>query len=308
MIMGYTAMGEKMATDSVSSVSNITKIDISNAAFDDLYVTKLTENNSEQVLPPNEWVSGTYSHAKFNGTIYAGNTEFGVNNTSNVLVKRRKAGEFKWMTIYDQIATCADDYTFVAEDPYAPAGKLEYAIVPIINGLESEYIIKDIEYSFDGIMLLEKDKLIWTLADISISEQKNGPVGIVNTLQGKYPYAFSNGDADYFTGTVSATFFDTYQFIQRGFIDNLSFDGNLNLHKHYANIMEFLNNKKPKILKYDDGKVRMIMVTTPPTDSSDEHYDKHTIEFSFTEIGDPYSNEDMNNYSFIELDAERWVR
>lgn len=300
MIMGYNVMGERMITDSISGIENITTVNISNAAYDDLYAAKIdTSVKPEQILPPEEWDSTTYFHAKMNGTIYSGNAEFSVNNTTNILVKRRKKGEFKWFTIFDIPANKAADYKFTVIDPYAPQGDLEYAIVPIINGFESEYSIGGIYYNFSGLLIMEKEKNIWTIADISITEDKNAQIGVANTLAGKYPFVFYNGENNYFTGTVSASFLE--------FDDDCSLltEGD-RIHKYYAEVMEFLNNKKPKIMKYDDGRIRLIAVTTPPNDTMEDSYDKHTISFSYTEIGSVYSNRDMNDFGFLEVGEEWW--
>lgn len=299
MVMGYNAIGQRMVTRSVSGVENITTVNVSNASFDDLYATKIDESiKPEQIIPPDEWDSATYFHAKMNGTIYSGNAEFSVNNTTNILVKRRKKGEFKWFTIFDIPATKAEDYKFTVIDPYAPQGDLEYAIVPIINGFESEYSIGEIYYNFVGLMLLEKENSIWTAADISISENKNAQIGVANTLAGKYPFVFYNGENNYFSGDVSATFID--------FSEDCVMPETDKIHKYYANVMEFLNNKKPKIMKYDDGRIRLIAITTPPNDTQTNNYNKHTISFSYTEIGSVYSNKDMNDFGFLDVGEEWW--
>ncbi len=152
-------------------------------------------------------------------------------------------------------------------------------------------------------MLIENDKTIWTVTDIELDEQKNTQVGVSNTLEGKYPYVFFNGENDYYTGSLSATFIKLLDVPGRCFADTSD-----ELHAHYAEVMDFLNDRRAKILKYADGRVRMIEITTPPSDSSPDHFDKHTISFDYTEIGDPYSNEDMNNYGFLDVGEEWWVR
>lgn len=299
MIMGYTAMGQKMAPDSVSCAENITTVTISGAVYDDLYGTRIDESikPSSQILPPDEWDAATCFHAKMNGNVYCGNAEFSVDNTTDVLVKRRRKGEFEWFTLFDIKANKAEDYTFTVHDPYAPKGDLEYAAVPVINGFESSYSIAEITYDFDGLLLIEKDKTVWTVLDIVLSENKNSQPGVANTLAGKYPFVFYNGNNDYYTGTLSSTFIE---------FGNCRFPDSQRIHKNYDDIMEFLNNKKPKILKYCDGRIRLIAVTTPPDNTSGEHFDLHTISFSYTEIGSVYSNKDMNSYGFLDVGEEWW--
>jgi len=305
MFLGSMAVGAVVSDIPSSGLDNITEFTLSNAVFDDFFGRNILaddESTSNQIIPPSEWQAGVCLHAKFEGTIYCGNIDFGVENTKHLLVKRRKKGEFDWLTLYDIPASGAKDYLFTVYDPYAPKGILEYAIVPIINNVEAQYSIAEIDYDFDGLMLIEDDSIIWTVTDVELSEQKNSQVGIYNTIQGKYPYVFYNGENDYFTGSVSATYIRLVDESNRAFASTSE-----ELHEHYAKVMNFLNDRKTKILKYSDGRVRMIEVTTPPSDSADEHYDKHTISFDYTEVGDPYSNEDMNDYGFLNVGSEWWV-
>lgn len=299
------SVGQIISDTPSGGLDNVSDFELSNAVFDDFFGRHITDDptTSNQIVPPSIWEEGTYFHAKFNGTTYCGNADFGVDNTKDILVKRRKKGEFKWFTLYDIPASGADDYVFTVYDPYAPQGALEYALVPVINGVESQYSIAEIYYDFDGLMLIEKDKTVWTVTDIELSEQKNMQVGVCNPLEGKYPYVFYNGDNDYYTGSVSATYIKLLDVQGRCFADTPD-----ELHEHYADVMEFLNDRKAKILKYADGRVRMVSVTTSPSDSSSDHFDKHTISFDYTEIGDPYSNEDMNNYGFLDVGEEWWVK
>ena len=299
MIMGYSAMSQKMVASSISCVENITTLELFNAVYEDLYATQINESVKpvDQIVPPNEWDAATYLHAKFEGSIYCGNADFGVDNTTNILVKRRKKGSFEWFTLFDIPANNVDDYVFTVIDPYSPVGDLEYAAVPIINGVESSYNIAEINYDFNGLLLIEKDKTVWAITDIVLSEDKNSSIGICNTLVGRYPYVFHNSENDYYTGSVSATFID---------FSNCRMPDTRRIHEHYEDVMAFLSNKKPKILKYCDGRIRLISVTTLPNNTADEHFDVHTISFSYTEIGSTLSNKDMNKYSFLDVGEQWW--
>lgn len=303
MFLTCLIVGQAISDVPPTGVEDISDFELSNAVFDDFSGKHIVDSSApDKVIPAEDWEEGTYLHAKFKGSIYSGNVDFGVDNTHDILVKRRKKGEFKWFTLYDIPTTEIDDYIFTVYDPYAPKGDLEYALVPIVNGGEAQYVIGNLYYDFDGLMLVEKDRIIWAVTDIELSEQKNMQVGITNTLEGKYPYVFYNGENDYFTGSVSATFIKVIE------ESRCMASEPEELHKHYADVREFLNDKKPKILKYGDGRIRMIDVTTAPSDSSDDHFDKHTISFDYTEVGDPYSNEDMNNNGFLNVGEEWWVK
>ena len=56
--------------------------------------------------------------------------------------------------------------------------------------------------------------------------------------------------------------------------------------KFRSDIMDFLMNGRPKILKWDDGRIWLISVTGSPTDSRVDHELVREISFQFAEIGD----------------------
>ena len=71
-------------------------------------------------------------------------------------------------------------------------------------------------------------------------------------------------------------------------------------------MLDFLVNENVKILKYFDGRSFMVEITDVPTDTSSEHPDKHTISFTFTEVGNLLSNEDMYVNGFLDISEEWW--
>ena len=301
MIMGYAAAGEVIGASPVSTVEEITTIEVSNAIYDDFFGQRLTDESRDNIIPDDSWKAEYYLHAKFNGTIYCGNADFSAENTKHLLLKRRKKGEFQWFTLYDIPANGPADYTFTRIDPYAPAGELEYAVVPIINNYESDYSIAEINYTFDGAILVEPEKTIWTVTDLSVTENANYQLGTYNTLEGRYPYVFYNGENNYITGSLSSTFIKIDP-------EKCIIVEPAEMHKYYAEVMNFLRDRRTKILKYSDGRIRMIEVTTPPSDEASDNWNVHTISFDYTEIGSIYSNEDMNRYGFLNVGEEWWVK
>ena len=101
---------------------------------------------------------------------------------------------------------------------------------------------------------------------------------------------------DYYSGNTSATFVK---------IQDCECDKR-NSRKYRDELLEFLINENVKIVKYFDGRTFMIEIMDPPTDSASEHPDKHTISFSFTEVGNTLSNKDMYDNGFLDISKVWW--
>ena len=67
----------------------------------------------------------------------------------------------------------------------------------------------------------------------------------------------------------------------------------------------WLSNKKPKILKFYDGRIWLISVTGGITDAGDSINDLRKISFDWVEIGKPNS-ETLYNCALSDVGREWW--
>ena len=278
----------------------INYVKVENGIYDDLYVTGINEEVKEanNFVVPENWDSETELHAKFNGNLYAGNTDFGVENTTNIIVKRREKGTYQWFPLFNIEADSSEDFNFVIIDPYASSGvTYEYAVVPIINGLEGTYSIAEVKVEFDSLIIIDKDDTYSTPLDIEYSQQKNNTSSVVMPITSKYPIYVANALNDYYTGNISATFIE---------ISNRTFVLD-NTTKYREKVLDFLNNRKIKYIKEPFGKCWIASVGNAISDENNGHHDAHGISFDFTEVGSIESNEDMNKFGFLDIGEEWWV-
>lgn len=281
-------------------LNNINHVKIENGAYDDLYLTHVNENIKEpnQFIAPDLWDEETYLHAKFNGTLYSGNADFGVENTTNIIVKRREKGTYKWFPFIALDADDSEDYNFIVVDPYAASGvTYEYAVVPIINGVEGEYSIAECKVKFDDLIIIDKDESVSTMLDIKYSQQKNNTSSSVLPIETRYPIIVSNASNDYYTGNISATFIE---FSNNDFVLE-------NTTKYREKILDFLNNRKTKFIKEPNGKCWVASIGATVSDEESGHADLHTISFDFLEVGNPLDNNDMNKFGFLDIGQEWWI-
>lgn len=282
------------------SLDYINYIKLENGIYDDFYATHVNGNVKEpsNFVVPEQWDSETYLHTKFNGDFYAGNADFGVENTTNILVKRRKKGSYKWFPLFSIDVNSPDDFNFVIVDPY-PASTViyEYASVPIINGVEGTYSISECKVSFDQLVIVDKDATYSTPYDVEYTQQKNNTSSVILPIQAKYPIYVANASNDFYTGNISASFFKLKN-------NELVFDASF---EYRDEVLNFLNNRKVKFIKEPYGKCWIAAIGNAIVDTNNGHQDAHSLSFDFTEVGDIESNEDMNKFGLLDIGEEWWV-
>lgn len=113
----------------------------------------------------------------------------------------------------------------------------------------------------------------------------------------RYPFAHTFGKLNYDSGEVSGYFVPMN--------DNCDFE----LEKSFdyqKNIMNWLTNGMPKILKSFDGRMWMINVDGSPTDSMDGHWQHRIIDFQWYESGDYTDEEDLYESGLSNVSSEFW--
>lgn len=285
--------------------TEIDNVKMSGAIFD---ILKL--DNSVGDAPSfdisDEWTENSKILAQYKGNLYAGNVNLDVKHTSNIIIKRRKYGEFSWFNMFELPVKDASSFNFNLVDRYPSALiDYQYAVVPIINGLEGEYNFgrddeTDEEYihcEFDGVVIMDRDIEYSSYYETTTDFTKNHTKTPVVTLNSKLPYIVSNSVNNYYTGTIGGVWM---------LIENCQKLLKLDSMLYREEFLDFLVNENFKILKLYDGRTYMVQITDTPTDSNSEHPDKHTISFDFTECGDPLSNEDMYLNGFLDISEAWW--
>lgn len=283
-------------------LSALDNVRLENAIFDEI---KIDGEISDDFDVDDEWNENTKLMAHFKGNLYAGNASLGVENTSNLIIKRREYGERDWFNMFNIPVVDSSSFDFHLIDRYAAADVVyQYAIVPIIDGLEGEYNIgiseetgnDYISCSFEGIIILDKNIEFSSYLDVSLDTQKNQTISQLIPLNSRFPFIIKNSINNYYSGDVSATFSKLTNC-------KLYEEGN---REYRENLLDFLVNENVKVIKYYDGRTFMVDITSSPTDTDNEHPDKHTISFSFTEVGDMLSNKDMYINGFLDITEEWW--
>ena len=153
-----------------TDIDNINKIELSNGIYDELFVTNDVESELAETIQQ-EWDFNTILHATFDGNALAGNINWAIDTISDIAIKRRKVGEFDWITLETKEVNSFDDFSIVGIDKTAaPNFEYEYVVIPILNGIEGNYSsATPLKVTSNSLVILDKD---WDVSQLSDEDLK----------------------------------------------------------------------------------------------------------------------------------------
>ena len=279
---------------------SVAAISISNGIYDSVYLS----NNADEFDSGNTgeaWTENTLLLADFDRqSLNGSNFEYGSELYSVKLMRREIGYETKpWILLYEQL-TGHGNINFVYNDYFARGRETqyEYALVPVLsNGTELPYIKTTVNSVFYGAVITDGTTTYQILLDPEITEtDRNRKSSVVTTLNKKYPFVFFGGESNYTSGSFSGTAIR--------YLGNDQFDP---AHSHWyrEELIDWLTNGEPKILKIEDGRIWMVVVNGNVKASNSEHPDKVSLSFDFTEIGNVNSDSDMKENGFENFATEK---
>lgn len=287
-----TATDTPVVYDS-DSLYPITSVKIYNGIFDNIYITKDTdlEYTSQKLT---EWNNDTILCCKFDNTINAGNISVYVSQISSILIKRRASGETSWLTILNKVVGSLEDININVYDYFCPNHTtMEYAIVPIVDGAESSYIISSIYSCFNGVYVTDGNETYKLYEGVVYGNNKQSlRSGIHEPLNGIYPIIAYNSKLNYKSFTIEGFLlgyeFDTTRKISRKSVIN-----------EEENMVKFLTNKKMKILKDWNGNIYLGSVVEDITPTIDLVNGYEKISFNMIEQGKYNNQTDYNKSGLV---------
>lgn len=294
--VGYNFFADQNALNQApANVDAITTTQISNAIFDHFNVTKNTSTPVSTTIPT-EWDFDTIMDAGFNGDINAGNVDFLVEEISAIKIKRRIQGTFDWITLNTIPVNTVDDLTFAFNDLLnADYVTYDYALVPIMEDVEGEYIINSILSKFNGVFIGDYSTIYKFFYDVQYgTNARNQQIGTFQPLGNQYPIIIANGLLSYESGTVSATILND-DFADTGLVDTPA------IVEKKTIIKDFLTNKKPKILKDWSSNIWLCIVVDSPqiTYKLGSGMAIPQVQFNWVQIGDANSQADLYNNGIL---------
>lgn len=293
--IGYNFFGDGNAIDPVSTAVDEAYPRISNGIYDQLYITRdITDTSSDK---PTEWDADTLVNALFNGTLAGGNVSYITSNITAVRIKRRKLGEFDWITVYQKDISSPDELTFIINDYIAEGNtEYEYAFVPMVHETEGEYAITSVLSQFNGVFMTDGNNVFKLEADVNYGT--NSAVqkrGIYEPIGRRYPVVVSNGVTNYETGSISATL------LPEDYNPAVNPIPRREIVAQRKLFVDFLNNHKAKVLKDWNGNILLLQITDNPTTTylSGSGMGLVNITAAWAQTGDATNKDDLYENGII---------
>ena len=281
------------------TVNDINRVELTNASFDDIYISKDT---ALSIDAEKEWDYATILYAKFDNNLLAGNVNFTLDQVDTLRLKRRKVGTFNWITLLQVPIASEEDLDIVYYDTLVAANtEYEYALVPVKNGIENTYQSATITPWFEGLFIVGKDKIYRSLFNINqvgnLDPARNFSSITLKPLENKYPIVVYNSNNNYASSSISATFVELNR-------PEHSIDW-VNGWKFRDAFKDFLIDKKAKVIKFETGQAYLTAILGDSvSDSSNGHRENVITTFNWNEIGSLDSSTDLYETGFIDEDVE----
>lgn len=290
---GFTFAAQQAAMSlTPTQVDSINRVELNGGIYDNLYIT-----DSSSILDaiPDNWDWNTIMWAQFNGTLTAGNLAYMLDQINALRIKRRIKGETEWITLFEVPVSGIEDLTFSLYDKYVQYGKeYEYALVPVVDTIESEVIGREVEVKFNGLYITDGETSYHTLMECGVNTyQRNHGGSTVETLNNRYPYFVQNSAVNYDSGSAQGLFLPVKQDGCKITTDN-AFD-------YRQGLLNFLRNGRAKILKDCFGQIWMVQVTDDPNVQGGDHPHKMIVTFNWSEVGDVNSQQDLYDNGLITV-------
>jgi hypothetical protein len=298
LFIGYDFFG---LTDSVLDTRNpagaVTSIELINGTYDEVSLTNdVTTADSTDKL---SWDSNTVFIAQFNGDLEAGTIGLSGLDITEIKFKKRRVGDLDWITFYTMPFDSESDLYSVFDYIIQATETYEYAIVPVSDSLEGNYSISDeIEIEFEDSFISNKDGSYRLRYDVTLeSLNSKRPSAVFLPLSGsKHPITLYNSELNYKEGTVSCMLYASECESEISLKDERILKDA---------ILEFLQDGTPKLLKQSDGLFMIVNVAGDVVLTPIEHVRGiYSVSFPFTEVGDPYNEDDLLESGLIEGEDE----
>lgn len=289
---GYNFLADKNALDpSPILADTFTSTTLKNGVFDRFCVQRELITQS----PTDEWTYLTIMDANFNGNLTAGNVNYAIDQISGFKIKRRKVQDFDWITLAF-IPISKESPQILYNDNFAVDGEeYEYAIVPVVGDTECNYVTDTIGAKFNGVFLCDADTIYKFYAGVEYGAgTRVQKIGVFEPYGRQYPVVVSNGYTNYMSGSFSGTV------LPPGYLQSKELN-RLETVKEQDALLDFLTNKRAKILKDWNGRAILLVVSDSPVLNflGGSGMGLANVGASYVEIGDVNNQQDLYNAGLV---------
>lgn len=295
--LGYNFVQDGNSLDiAPTSVNNVTTVQVQNGIFDHFHLTSNVTSDYSPIKNT-EWAYLDIIVANFDGNINGGNVDFLLQYLTAIKVKRRIKSTFNWVTLKTVTVKAFEDLNFAFND-YIAANNTdyEYALVPILNGAEGDYITNSITSQFKGVFICEKDSIYKFYAGVAYGTGKRvKKIGVFEPYGSKYPVIVANAKTNYYSNSISFT------------VLPLDYEKNRIMDRYEINklteeILNYITNNKAKIIKDWNNSIHLVYPSSEPNITYDNNWGmgKVDISFDYVEVGDANNEKDLMEFGLVE--------
>lgn len=297
MIIGFNFFGDYEGSSVFETMmvhSDYYRTELKDGIIDEIYIDEDT-TITNSTTKPNSWGFKTVLDAKFQDNLEGGSIQASGETIDSVLFQRRKTDELYWNDVakieYSQGETTFYEIfdKFIQNDE-----EYEYSILPLAVDVKGERILSNpITADFEGYFISDKDnnyRLYYNAEFDTLTH--NNPSAIHEPLNSQYPIV-TYGQLNYRQGNLKALILS----------DSTISDHEIDVRaekKLRQQLMSFLNNRKPKIIRGQNGELLLITIVG---NTQEEHNNKingiANVSFEFVEIGNTDSDT-LKSYDLIE--------
>lgn len=294
MIIGVTPFKSNINTSVFNTHipdTKYNKVSVKKSIVDEIYIDEDTSIEFS-VDKPNSFLTTTILNAKFKNTLEAGNI-VGQNGVLDyILIQKRELGTNEWTDVGTFKLNSSDIYYEMIDKYIGNNKEYEYSLVPVSNrtlGIRSNsYYIKPF---YCGMFLSDKDNNFSFLANLEYNSISHiNPTKIHQTINGTYPIV-TYSKMRYTDFKVQALLVTKNNIYSYDYVNSVQYKRNL---------LNWLNNGKPKVYRDNRGDIKIVAVSGDILEnpiSQKEGF--NDISISFTEIGNINNTTDLRNYGLI---------
>lgn len=278
MFIGLDMFGGLETYDAFNVVNRYTSISLGRFKVDEVWI----DQNVEPALTTlkEEWGFYTTLLAQFQNNLEAGSLANSGIPVEYLKIRKRRADQLAWVDIVT-IPFDPEQGVYSHIDRIARAGELyDYMVIPVTNDVAGSSLTEQIECSFDSTFLVDNDYSYQLLYDLEYDPIENvSPSAVIETFS-KYPTVAYSGQVDYQRGSIKCMILSD-QTVSSGQIDSRQERLNRD------NLMRFLKNKKPKVLKDSSGRYLMVTIVGNPQEIPNNSLNQRVsgAQFEWVEIG-----------------------
>jgi hypothetical protein len=282
--------------DTRGSHDNYYSLEIRDGLFDHLHVDRDLATD-ETTNKTSYFTYLTLLNAPFKGDLEAGSISLMGTEIERIRFQKRRTDELYWTDVAEYHYDFPNKRLYEALDKYVQNDfDYEYSLLPVTNEVLGHRVVSDpIKVKYEGYFLSDMNHNYQLLlnADFGTIEH-TGSNSVMETLNGRYPIV-SYSNLDYRQGSLQAILL-TPQSIDTGKIyikeENIARE----------KVINFLKNKRPKILRTVNGEIMLIGVVGNPSEiPNNKVAGVSSISFDYVEINEINSETLKNNGLILGL-------